>query len=602
MRLSSGNSGNPSPGVALLEPLEQRVLFSTIQGVAFIDSNGDALRKRKEPLLEGATIYLDLNDNRAFDSGEPSVLTDVKGRYKFDVEPGIYQVRDVRDKAVFDMTGPAGEAFWVDLRFRRKFKGDFAYWPLAAGPKPRSPLVIIRRPGSVGGGTTTKPDPTGAAPLVLYNTGATSPNNSDGTNSGSVLTGGPQESAVPYWVVERANPGGEPLPFAETFGAFNPNRDNSDLHPGSTRLDSAFIGPDRNGLTNLPIGGYLYATAFDLTGYEPRTTELTGVAVSDDKITDIRINGVSIGAIGAAGDRIEPAEVYRFAITTGFVAGVNTIQFLVENDGIAQPHNLPTPPHPTGLRVDGLRGTARPISAGPITLFNTGVTQKNGSDGTNATPRTAGVDPHWQVSVPGDGMAFAAASTDHAYLYDNGLTGGKFAPAFVATNPPPTDWFDDDINSGSPQLDSMFINPVGNGSTSVPGGVYIYRTFFDLTGLDPHSASVSGMALAADAAVGIYINGAKVQGVAIPGSSEQQVTPFTIIAGLVSGINVLDFVVTNTPGADSPSGLRVDGLKGTASGTVVRPAAPFPLRLPLPPFAPIQTPTKVPVKVFGPFG
>jgi hypothetical protein len=66
----------------------------------------------------------------------------------------------------------------------------------------------------------------------------------------------------------------------------------------------------------------------------------------DNLGTDILINGASTGIANAAGF----VSLTPFTITSGLVAGPNTLDFIV--------NNLPATPNPTGLRVD-LRGYLR---------------------------------------------------------------------------------------------------------------------------------------------------------------------------------------------------------------------------------------------------
>jgi hypothetical protein len=262
------------------------------------------------------------------------------------------------------------------------------------------------------------------------------------------------------------------------------------------------------------------------------------------------------------------------------VAGINTLEIIVDN---------PTP-GPTGLRVDALRGTGQKTAPGPITLFNTGVASPNKTDGTNDTRLTSGgVDGHWFVSMPGNGLPFYADDSAHHYIYNNSLTGGKFGNAFVARDS--TAFNNGDLNLGSPQVDSSFDNPLGAAGAALPDGTYIYRTYFDLTGIDPNSASISGFVSAADSLVDIYINGnATGQGVGAS-YAEGQSKPFTIngTQGMVAGVNVLDFIVTRSPGSKGTA-LRVDSLRGVSTTAVARPTIAFPLGLPLPPLPPIQPP------------
>ncbi|MCA9050254.1 MAG: hypothetical protein KDA89_16075, partial [Planctomycetaceae bacterium] len=90
--------------------IDTDVAPGTISGTKFEDINGNGLRDTGEPAMAGVRIYLDLNDNGAFDNTplefmttgfgvpgvEPSVITDVNGNYLFtDVPVGDYIVREV---------------------------------------------------------------------------------------------------------------------------------------------------------------------------------------------------------------------------------------------------------------------------------------------------------------------------------------------------------------------------------------------------------------------------------------------------------------------------------------------------------------------------
>lgn len=61
-------------------------------GVRDVNDTGDYT----EPGLEGWTVYLDLNQSKSLDAGEPQTLTDASGNYKFiDLPPGDYEVTEV---------------------------------------------------------------------------------------------------------------------------------------------------------------------------------------------------------------------------------------------------------------------------------------------------------------------------------------------------------------------------------------------------------------------------------------------------------------------------------------------------------------------------
>ncbi len=119
---------------------------------------------------------------------------------------------------------------------------------------------------------------------------------------------------------------------------------------------SRWIGPaaDSQG----PAGNYVYRTTFTV----PPSAILGSVAINgdwatDDPGTDIKINGISTGQNSNFFTTLQP-----FSVTSGFVIGLNTLDFYLTNAG-----------GPTGLRVDKIVGTYQvpePLSA---TLFAAGL-------------------------------------------------------------------------------------------------------------------------------------------------------------------------------------------------------------------------------------
>jgi len=115
---------------------------------------------------------------------------------------------------------------------------------------------------------------------------------------------------------------------------------------------SAWIGPNNDALLDGYAGIFQYRTTFDLTGYDPSSATIAGLWSTDNDGADILINGASLGFVTPfEGFR----DFYPFAVTTGFVAGANTLDFLVHNlSGIWT--------DPTALRVE-VTGTANPLPA-----------------------------------------------------------------------------------------------------------------------------------------------------------------------------------------------------------------------------------------------
>lgn len=89
-----------------------------------------------------------------------------------------------------------------------------------------------------------------------------------------------------------------------------------------------------------PNGNYLYRTTFSLPASFASAT-ISGVWGTDDPGLDILINGSSTSQVSGGFSTLVP-----FSVTSGFVAGLNTLDFLVANVGGG----------PTGLRVDKIAG------------------------------------------------------------------------------------------------------------------------------------------------------------------------------------------------------------------------------------------------------
>jgi hypothetical protein len=104
---------------------------------------------------------------------------------------------------------------------------------------------------------------------------------------------------------------------------------------------------------------------------------------------------------------------------------------------------------------------------------------------------------------------------------------------------------------------SKWITPTASQSQTFDawsGGTYIYSLNFDLSGYNASSAAFVGR-LAADNAVVVKLNNQVISSAA--GFTDW--TGFSANSGFVSGVNTLDFVVTNwAQNGGNPTGLRVE--------------------------------------------
>jgi len=165
------------------------------------------------------------------------------------------------------------------------------------------------------------------------------------------------------------------------------------------------------------------------------------------------------------------------------------------------------------------------VNCDSITIFGTGVN----NDGT----LTSGgfVDPHYNI--------ISSPSSSNA------------APAYVDFDSSPWDYGD--------QSDSQWIGPSQHSTDDFAIATWVYSTTFDLTGLDPSTASLHGV-IAADDSVDISLNGVDTgSGCSICYNFG---TSFAINGGFVSGVNTLTFAVFNSGGG--PTGLQLS-ISGNAN-------------------------------------
>jgi hypothetical protein len=113
---------------------------------------------------------------------------------------------------------------------------------------------------------------------------------------------------------------------------------------------SAWIGP--NSTTNTaspdPVGIYHYTIQFNLTGYNPAAVRVSGSWMTDNT-GEMFLNGVSTGLTT---DPESYKHLTSFNLNSGFVTGMNTLEFRVLNEFVG--------PNPSGLCVAGLTATLVP--------------------------------------------------------------------------------------------------------------------------------------------------------------------------------------------------------------------------------------------------
>jgi hypothetical protein len=298
--------------------------------------------------------------------------------------------------------------------------------------------------------------------------------------------------------------------------------------------DSRWIGPvDAGGDGNVDPGSLLFATAFDLTGLDPNNAAIVGTWATDNVGQAILLNGIPVPAVSPGG--FDANSVRWFGINSLSAAVAGTSFTPDENVLMFQVENLPPGLNPAGLRIDNLYAEAAPLGSVPIPgLYNTGLSA--------------------------DGLLLADGAPDENYALII-APDGAVQPATAVAAPPSPPWVS---NTGS----SRWIGPANDAGGNGPPGDYQFAIEFDLTGLDPATASITGLwsvdndGNTLDPEGDILLNG-------VPVGSEQvgsfpELTRFDISAEdghiFMEGANSLIFSVSNAGETDNPIGLRVEGL------------------------------------------
>lgn len=291
---------------------------------------------------------------------------------------------------------------------------------------------------------------------------------------------------------------------------------------------------------NAAPGDYVFETTVDLTGLNPATARITGTWASDNTAR-ILLNGAETGIALTAEQSFRGLTPFRLA--SGFVAGVNTISFVVTNAG--------TSPNPTGLRVASLTGTALPAAYDAMPLFGTGIDDARALLPDATPPAVTG------RSSTGAGLAHLASDPNFVvHSAPAAYTGGTGTKVLTSAGGFPVGpWVADNAASG-------WIVPSGTDADgNAPPGEYVFRTTVTVT--DPAGLVLTGRWTADNRAV-IRVNG-QATGVELPGAqSFRTLTPFALAGPwFTTGTNTIDFVVTNdavSPGSPTlnPVGVRVE--------------------------------------------
>ncbi|MCA9266116.1 MAG: lamin tail domain-containing protein, partial [Planctomycetales bacterium] len=125
---------------------------------------------------------------------------------------------------------------------------------------------------------------------------------------------------------------------------------------------SQWSGLVSSGSANVEPGTYSFSTEFDLSEYDAATAVISMLVAVDDSLSAVRLNGVDTGISTSGFDAFRGP----FTLNSGFLPGLNTLEFVVINGGTAA--------NPSGLHVS-FDATAVPmrdntiVNEGPNTHY-----------------------------------------------------------------------------------------------------------------------------------------------------------------------------------------------------------------------------------------
>lgn len=179
-----------------------------------------------------------------------------------------------------------------------------------------------------------------ADPITIFSTGVAA--------DGSLLPGG---STDPHYTIISSPLGSTSVVVPTLLPA-----------PWTNIVGAQWLTISTNANAGVPVGDFIYRTTFDLTGFDPTTAILAGTLAADNSVK-VLLNGKETGIFFP-----DFTKSLSFSITKGFVSGINTLDFLVDNGS-----------GPAGLtvKIQGIAAAGAVISDTPepatLVLFGTGL-------------------------------------------------------------------------------------------------------------------------------------------------------------------------------------------------------------------------------------
>ena len=183
---------------------------------------------------------------------------------------------------------------------------------------------------------------------------------------------------------------------------------------------SRWIGPSDGGQSD-PPGEYIYTLTFDLSGFDPASVNISGQWTSDNG-SIIRLNGIETSF------SVPPIDPFRylhsFNLTTGFVEGLNTLEFVVTN-------NPGSMGNPTGLLVAEIDGDGQASFTLTTNTIGSGAVNKAPDQSSYAWGDTVVVtavpDPGWVFDVWSGGLS-GSQNPDTIVMFNDTTVVAAFVP------------------------------------------------------------------------------------------------------------------------------------------------------------------------------
>ncbi len=254
-------------------------------------------------------------------------------------------------------------------------------------------------------------------------------------------------------------------------------------HPAWLANDAAsqWIGFSGQGTDNQTPGQFYIATPFDLTGWNPATASITLYLAADNRVDDVLINGVSTAITCPSYNQWYGP----FVINSGFIEGLNTLQFVFTNEG--------SDVNPAGLRIK-LEGTAvaeygrTQLPACPTTTYFRKTFSYNKPDSATLGLQLEGLVDDGAVFYLNNVEIYRTNMPSGSIAYTDAAIDNLASPAWIGPLSLPADAIQDGLNTLAVEVhqavggqnDLFFLAELNITETPIPPGEGLALAFSEI--------------------------------------------------------------------------------------------------------------------------